>query len=171
MKRPVPLSISVPVRVCGAGTSGSDVSSSSSSNLEQPEGAKFTVEVKYTLPDTQVEDMTQESIRDITGPTTSMKVLECEPPCQDGPPDIADRRNSTSKQSLKYDAEACLSKVLLDPVESTSGSKDAVKHQSSASALVSSSTWVKFGRVSLTISDRDDIAGGFQLTHYSTVIV
>ena len=35
--------------------------------------------------------------------------------------------------------------VQLDPVESTSGSKDAVKHQSSASALVSSSTWVKFG--------------------------
>ena len=38
-----------------------------------------------------------------------------------------------------------------------------MKHQSSASALVSSSTWVKFGRVSLTLSDRDDIAGGFQL--------
>ena len=53
--------------------------------------------------------------------------------------------------------------VLLDPVESTSGSKDSVKHQSSASVLVSSSTWVKFGRVSFTLSDRDEIAGGFQL--------
>ena len=162
MKRPVLLSVSVPV-ICGAGTGGSDVSSSSSSNPEQPEGAKFTVEVKYTLPDTQGEDMTQESIRDITDPTTSMKVLECEPPCQDEPSDVADKRNSTSKESQKYDAEACLSMVLLDPVESTSGSKDSVKHQSSASVLVSSSTWVKFGRVSLTLSDRDEIAGGFQL--------
>jgi len=50
--------------------------------------------------------------------------------------------------------------VLLDPV---SGSKDTMKHQSSAIALVSSSTWVNFGRVSLTLSDRDEIAGGFQL--------
>ena len=32
MKRPVPLSMSVPVRVCCAGTGGSDVNSSSSSN-------------------------------------------------------------------------------------------------------------------------------------------
>ena len=80
-----------------------------------------------------------------------------------GPPGVADRRNSISKQSQKYDAEACLSMVLLDPVESTSGSKDSVKYQSSASALVSSFTWVKFGRVSLTLSNRDEIAGGLQL--------
>ena len=32
MKRPVPLSMSVPVRVCRAGTGGIDVNSSSSSN-------------------------------------------------------------------------------------------------------------------------------------------
>ena len=51
--------MSMPVILCGAAIGGSDVSSSSSSNREQPEGAKFTVEVKYTLPDTQVEDMTR----------------------------------------------------------------------------------------------------------------
>ena len=32
MKRPVPLSMSAPVRVCRAGTGGSDVNSSSNSN-------------------------------------------------------------------------------------------------------------------------------------------
>ena len=53
--------------------------------------------------------------------------------------------------------------VLLDPVESTSGSKDTVKHQGSASTWLSNSTWVKFVRVSLTLSDSDEIAGGLQL--------
>ena len=68
-----------------------------------------------------------------------------------------------NKVRNNYDAEACVSVVLLHPVESTRGSKDAMKHQSSASALVSSPTLVKFGRMYFTLSDRDEIAGGFQL--------
>jgi len=52
-KRPLPISIPVLVRVCGAGTDGSDVrNSSSSSNPDLPatESAAFIVETK---PDTQ----------------------------------------------------------------------------------------------------------------------
>ena len=91
---------------------------------------------------------------------TSMKVLECEPICQDRPPEEKFYRKTVRNN---YDVEACVSVVLLHPVESTSGSKDAMKHQSSVSALVSSPTWVKFGRMYFTLPDRDEIAGGFQL--------
>jgi len=80
------------------------VSSSGFSNPEQPaaEDTEFTVEAQ---PDKQVEDMTQESIRDITYPMTNTKVLEYEPPCQNGCSDVSDKRNSVSKQSQKYGAE------------------------------------------------------------------
>ena len=160
-RRPLPSSAPVPVRVCN-GTDPSDISNSTNNEEpEQPKGAKILVE---DLPDTKVEAVTQEfeSVHDegITDPIASKKVLECEPPCHDEP--SIDGRNSSSKRH-KYDVEACLSMVLLDPVESGGGNKDAVKHQGSASISASSSTWVKFGRVSLTLSDRDEIAGGFQL--------
>ena len=160
-----PLTVSMPVRVCsGTGTSNVTSNCSKLGELEQPVGAELIVEANdETVPDKQVEAMTQETVRvheGITDPKTSKKVLECNPPCKDGLLDATSEENSASKQSQKYDAKVCLSMVLLDPVETTSGSKDIVKHQGNTS---SSSTWVKFGRVSLTFSDRDEIAGGFQL--------
>jgi len=76
--------------------------------LPATEGAEFIAEAK---PDTQVEDVTQESIRDITDPIKSTRLLERELPYQNGFPDVAENRNSTSKRSQKYDAEVCLSMV------------------------------------------------------------
>jgi len=92
--------------------------------------------------------MTQEfaSVHDegITNTTTnkkdSKKELECEPPSNDEPQSSSiDRRNSSlNQQQNKYDTEACLS---IDPIESGSGSKDAVKYQDGASTSALSSTW------------------------------
>ena len=53
--------------------------------------------------------------------------------------------------------------ILLDPVESSKDSKEAVKHQDRTSIVASSSTWVRFGRMSLSFSDQSEIAGGVQL--------
>jgi len=53
--------------------------------------------------------------------------------------------------------------VLLDPIESNMGSKEAVKCKIHTSIVASISTWVRFGRVSLSFSDRDEISGGVQL--------
>lgn len=98
--------------------------------------------------------------KDITDSTASKIVLGCKRPCQDEPLDVAD---GTGSRSRKYGAEDCLSMVLLDPVEGISSSKTAVKHQGTVSTQVNSRAWVKFGRASLALSDRDEIAGGFQL--------
>ena len=53
--------------------------------------------------------------------------------------------------------------VLLDPIESSKGSKEAVKCQDRASIVASSSTWVRFIRMCLSFSDQNEIAGGVQL--------
>ena len=52
------VSLSMSAGVYGAGTGGIDVSSSSSSNPEQP-AARGTELIMEAKPDTQLEDMTQ----------------------------------------------------------------------------------------------------------------
>ena len=152
-KRPIPSSAHVPVRGCSGTTPSTMSCSSSCSNIsdvepEQTKKANVTVETDNALPNASVETMAQVFVKiDNERIPDSIE---------------SDGKSSSSKQqqSCKYNAEPCLSMVLLDPIESSKGSKDAVKYQDRASIVASGSTYVRFGRVSLSFSNRDEIAGG-----------
>jgi len=129
------------------------------------------VETDNALPNPSVEIMAQASVKiddeRISDSIESEEVLKCVLQCHNEPQNAIESngKSSSSKQqqSCKYDAEACLSMVLLDLIESSKGSKEAVKCPHHTFIVASSSTWVRFGRMSLSFSDRDEIAGGVQL--------
>ena len=125
------VSIPVPVIDCsGTGPSGTDLSSSLA-QPEQPECTKFDVAAKFdTAPGIEAKTQETETIHeDINDSMASKVVLECKAPCHSGHLDPADEKISNSNQNQKYDAETCLSMILLDPVEVSSKDSDSVKHQ------------------------------------------
>lgn len=63
-----------------------------------------------------------------------------------------------SMENQKYDAKACLTMILSEPEET------ATKCQGDTKLASSTCTWVKCERLSLSVSDRDEIVDGLQLS-------